>query len=140
MDLVDHERVVPGDVAILEPAPRDAGGDYHHVPAGRLRCGLALAVHHAHAEVGFREDSLRDRSDGERLTRAGARDYPEALPLPRQPANLLTVLALEQRLDMESERELDRLTRCSGGCDDDDASAWGLRGQERLAIGRQITV
>ena len=80
MDLVDDQGVVRTDVAILEPAAGDPRGDDHHVPAGRLRGGLAFAVHHADAEGRRVEERVRDGAHGQGLPRPGPGDDPEAGP------------------------------------------------------------
>jgi len=50
------------------------------------------------------------------------------------------MLALENRLDAESERELDCLARRPRRSDDDDAPGRRLCGDERLVIGREVVI
>ena len=81
VDLVDDEGVASGDEIVLEPAAGDSGRHDHHVPAGRLRRGLALPVDHPDPER-LPQDRLRDRPDAERLAGAGAGHDAEALADP----------------------------------------------------------
>ena len=140
VDFVDDERIGGMDVAILEPATRNAGGDDHHVPCRRFRCGFALAVHHPHTQVGGAENRLGDRADGERLTGAGAGDDAEPVPAGGEPPELLAAGALEECVDVKPHREFDRLARRACGRDDDDAAGGRLRREKALAIGGQIAV
>ena len=50
------------------------------------------------------------------------------------------MLALQQRVEVQLHRELDRFTRGARGCDDDDAACRWLRGREGFAIGRKIVI
>src|SRR6516162_8602957 len=140
MDLVHEQRVAREDVAALEPAPRDAGGDDHHVPRRRLRRRLALAIDDAHAQLVRAEDRLGDRADRERLPRARAGDDAESRARAREIANLRAVLALEERLEPQVHRQLDRLARRAGRRDDDDASRRRFSGEERFVIWWEVVV
>ena len=65
---------------------------------------------------------------------------PNPLPERGQVADLGAVLPLEQRVEMQAERELDRLAGGAGGGDDDDP-ALGMRGVAvGLGIGREMVV
>ena len=139
VDLVHHDGVVPGDQVVLEPAPRDSGGDDDDVPRRRLRRRLALPVDHAEGER-LAQDGLGDRPDAERLAGAGAGHDAEGLPLPGPFAQLLPVLPLEQRVHVEPERQLDRLAGGARRGDDDDAAA-GMGGSPvRFGIDREVVV
>jgi len=50
------------------------------------------------------------------------------------------MFALEERLDVEPERDLDRLARGSRRRDDDDAPGRRLRRDERSVVGRKGSV
>src|SRR5205823_3716639 len=134
MDLVHHEGVACRDQAVLEPAARDPGGDDHDVPGRRLGRRLALAVHYADLERRAQHGG-GDRPDGERLARARRRDDAEAASRSRKAANIVAVLAAEQRVDLEAHRQLDRLARgpCRG--DHDDAPGRWFGGEEGGGIG-----
>src|SRR3954466_1581281 len=106
MDLVDDERVGHEDVAILEPAPRDARRDDDDVPRRRFRSRLALAIHDADLELRA-EDLFSDRPDRQCLPRPGSRDDTEASPAPCELADAIAVLTFEEGLDVQTERELD---------------------------------
>ena len=82
------------------------------------------------------EDLLGDRADGERLSRARSGDDAEALAADaRELAHARAVVLLEKRLDVEPDRELDRLARRARRRDDDDASGRRLGADERVVIG-----
>ena len=140
MDLVHDDGVAPGDEVVLEPPAGDAGGDDHHVPARRLRGRLALAVDDA-VPQGLAQHRLGDGTDAERLSRAGPRDDAETLPDAGQGPDLLAVLPLEQRLEPQAQRQLDRLAGGAGRRDDDDPALgmWcvlvgvGIRGEMMVA-------
>ena len=80
VDLVDDERVAGKNVAVLEPAARDAGGDDDDVPTWRVGCRFALPIDDADAEVGRSEQLLGDRPYRERLPRTGAATDQEGQP------------------------------------------------------------
>ena len=135
MNLVDDERVLRQDVAILEPAARDAGGDDHHVPRRRFRRGLAFAVHDTDAQIGGAKDRLGDRTNGEGLAAAGAGHDAKAFAARRQAAHIGAPGALEIGLNVQPHRELDGLAGRAGGGDDDHAPGGRLGGRVGLAIG-----
>ncbi len=139
MDLIDDECVVGGNEIVLKPAPGDAGGNDHDVPRGRLGSRLPLAVHHPDAEPGV-EDGLRDRADGQCLTRSGTGDDAEAGAGRGESSDVIPVTSLQQRLDVEPTRQLYRLARRARRGNDDDAPGWGLGPAKRIAIRRQIVV
>src|ERR671912_1148832 len=130
MDLVDDEGVLRKDVAILEPASCDPRRHDHDGPGRRVGCRFALAVDDADSQLGGAEDRFGDRTNGERLPGAGARDDAEALPAARELADLVAMLTLEDGLDVKSERQLDRFARRARGRDDDDAAGRRLGGDE----------
>ena len=140
VDLVDDERVALQDVAVLEPAPRDAGGDDDDVPARRIGRGFALAVDHADAKVRGAEQLFRDGSDRERLAGSGAGHDAEAAAGAREFAHAGTEVLFEVRLDVESDGELDGLAGRARGRDDDDASRRRLSPDEGLVVGRKVLV
>ena len=134
MDLVHDQGVPVGDEPVLEPAPRDAGGDDDDVPGGRLGRRLALAVHHPDFER-CAKDGLGDRPDGEGLAGPRRGHDPEPLARRRETPDVAAVLAIEQRFDVQGHRELDRLARRPGRGDDDHPPGGGFRREERLRIG-----
>jgi len=50
------------------------------------------------------------------------------------------MLAFEERVDVQAERDLDRLTRRARRGDDDHAAGWRVRSDERAVIGRERAV
>jgi hypothetical protein len=140
VDLVDDERVARGDVAVLEPAARDPRRHDHDIPAGSFGGCLALAIDDADTKVGGAKDGFRDRADGECFPGAGAGDYSEALPFAGELEDLASVLALEERVEMQANRELDGLARGARGRDDYDAAGRRLRGREGFAIRREVVI
>jgi len=128
------------DVAILEPAPRDAGGDDDDVPRRRVGRRFALTVDHADAKVGGAENLLGDGTDGERLPRPGTGNDAKAAAGAGELPHARTVVLLEVRLDVESHRELDRLAGGSRGCDDDDAPGGRLGPDECGVVGREVLI
>src|SRR4051812_7724104 len=106
MDLVDDERVGHEDVAILEPAPRDARRDDDDVPRRRFRGRLALAIHDTDLELRA-QDLFSDRSDRQRLPRPRSGDDAETAPTSCELADAIAVLTFEEGLDVQTERELD---------------------------------
>ena len=105
MDLVDDQGIPAGDQVVLEPAPGDPGGHDHHVPGRSLGGRLPLPIHHADPER-LLQDRLGDGTDAERLARPGARHDSEPAGRGGQVADLLSVLPLEERVEVETEREL----------------------------------
>ncbi len=106
----------------------------------RLGRGFTLAIDDADLQAGGSKDLLGNRADRERLPRAGTRDDAESLAGPRQLANARAVMLLEERLDVEAERQLDRLARRARRRDDDDAPGRRLGANERVVIGREPVV
>src|SRR5712671_800201 len=104
MDLVHYQRIGRKYVTVLEPAARDSGRDHDHVPAWRLRCRFALAVHDPYFQSVRAENRLRDRAHGECLTSACAGDEPKTLSGGGEIADLRSVLFLEDRRDSQAER------------------------------------
>ena len=155
VDLVDHQRVLRTDVAVLEPPSRDSGRDDHDVPRGRFRRRLAFTVDHADPQFRGAEQRVRDGADRERLARAGTRDDPEAAadaaaasrPGSRfllakflgERGELGAVRAPERGLEIQSEREFDRFAGGARGRDDDQA-ARRARSHERVVVGREVRV
>ncbi len=139
VDLVHDDGVARGDQVVLEPAPRDAGGHDDHVPARRVRGGLALAVDDADLER-LAQDRFGHGPDGERLARPGPGNDPEGLPGPGQLADLLPVLTLEHRLQVEAQGQLDRFAGGPGRGDDDDASGRMGGVPVGVGIGRKVVV
>src|ERR1043166_9298312 len=135
MNLIDDERVGLEDVAFLEPAARDAGGDDDDVPRGRLWRSLPLAIHHADPQVRVTDNFLRDRPDRERLAGAGAGDDAETAARTRELAHPVTVMRLEVGLDVKLDGQLDRFAGCARRGDHDDPTAWRFRGDECLVLG-----
>ena len=148
VDFVDHQRVLRTDVAVLEPAPRNAGGDDDDVPRRRLGRRLALAVDHADAQLVGGQHDLGDGLDAQRL--AGTRPRHDAKPrTPRR--RRLVCQALGERaqafavglpqdgLDVERERQLDRLARGARGGNDDDAPA-GPAANKVFAVAREVRI
>src|SRR6185312_8493293 len=140
VDFIDDQRVRGANVVVLEPAPRYAGSDDYDVPRRRFRSRLALAVHDAYAEIFRLEDRLGDRPDRERLAGSGAGDDPEPRAALGQSLNLRTVLTLEHSLQMERQRQLDRLAGRARGCDDDHPPIGRLGSHERFVVRRQVAV
>ncbi len=133
VNLVHDQRVARGDQPVFEPAARDPGRDDHHVPGRGLRGGLALAVHDPHPERRG-EDRLRDRPDRERLAGPRRRHDPEAPCRGRQSMDIRPVLARQQGLEIEPQRQLDRLARRPRRGDHDDAARGGFGGEEGVGI------
>ena len=98
----------------------------------------------AHEEVGVHIRTLEpeptvlgDRTDGERFSGAGARDDAESLPRSRQLTHARAVLLFEERLDVQTQCELDGLAGSARRRDDDDASGARLGGDECVTIRRE---
>ena len=139
MDLVNHHRVVVIDVAVLEPAPRDAGGDDDHVPLRGVGCRLALAIDDPDDQL-LTENRLGDRSDRKRLACARAGNDAEPASARGEFTHACTVVNLEVRLEIQRERELDGLARRTGRCNDDDAPTLRARRPERFRVWREVSV
>src|SRR6185503_8147346 len=86
------------------------------------------------------EYRLSHRADGERLSGAGAGDDAESFAGARELANLCAVFALEERLQVQTDRDLDRLARRTRGRNDDDAPRRRLGRNERVVIRRKPVV
>ena len=140
VDLVHDQGVGGQNVAILEPAAGDAGGDDDDVPARSLGRGLPLAIDHAHAKVGGAEDRLRDGANGEGFSGAGAGDDAEAVATRGQPPQIDAAGALEKGVEVQADGEFDGLARGACGCDDDDAAGTRLGREVGLAVGRQKAI
>ena len=130
VDLVDDDRIAVGDKTVLKPAPGNPGRHDDHVPIGGVGRGLPLAVDHADVER-LLQNRFRDRTDRQGLPGPRARHDPEATSRSRQLPDLLAVLPLEQRIQVQAHRELDRLAGRTRRRNDDDAP----RGMGRVAIG-----
>src|SRR5258706_13362622 len=74
------------------------------------------------------------------LPRPRPRHDAEALPRRRQLADVVAVLALQQRVEMQRQRQLDGLARGAGGGDHDDPPSWGLGGEEGLGVGGEKVI
>src|SRR6185437_1575228 len=138
VDLVDDDRVRGEDVVLLEPTARDSRRDDDEIPGRRLRRCLAFAIDHADAQIGRAENLLGDRANGERLSGAGARDDAEPATrsvAARQLAHARAVALLEEGVDVQFDRELDRLAGRARRRDDDHPSSRRLRLDERLMVG-----
>jgi hypothetical protein len=121
VDLVDDDDVRLVDHVVLQPPPRDPRGDDDDVPRRRLGRRLALAVHHADAQL-LAHDGLGDGADRERLAGAGAGHDAEALAAAGQLADLVAVLAFDDGGHAgELHAQLDGLARRTRGRDDDHA-------------------
>ena len=140
VDLVHDQRVARQDVAVLEPAARNARGDDDDVPGRRLGRGFPLAIDHADAQVGRPKQLFGDRSDRERLARPRSGDDAEAAPRARELTHARAEVLLEICLDVESDGELDGLARRAGRCDDDHATRGWLSPDERFAVGGKVLV
>jgi hypothetical protein len=140
VDLIHHDRVVPGDQVILEPAPGDAGGDDDDVPGGRLGGGLPLPVDDAHPQR-LPENRLRHRPDAEGLAGPGAGDDAESLAARRPFPQFGAVFPLQDGVDVgQPEGQLDGLAGGPGGGDDDDAPLGGALPPEGVGIGGEEVV
>jgi hypothetical protein len=104
---------------------------------GVLGCRFPFPVHHSRAQGFGAKDLLGDGSDGERLARAGPGHNAESLPTAGQLPDLSAVLSFEQRVDVQAQRQLDRLARRARGRNDDDAPGRRLRRYESGVIGRE---
>ncbi len=140
MDLVDDQGIPGQNVAILEPPPRDTGGDDDDVPGRQFRRRFALAIDDAHPQVGRAENGFRDRSHGERFPRAGSGDDTESLSRGSELEDLLAMLALENGVEMKSKSEFDCLARSARRRDDENTPRRRLGGDERVVVGREVTV
>src|SRR5262249_22017218 len=136
VDLVDDECVGREDVALLEPASRDAGRYDDDVPRRGLGRRFALAVDNADLERRGLEDLFGDRPNRERLARAGTGNDAEPLLRPSELADASAVALFEKCLDVQSDGELDGLTRRARRRDDDHAPGRRLGFDERLVIGK----
>ena len=76
----------------------------------------------------------------ERLAGPGARHDAEASPVRGQVADLLPMLPLEQRVEVETERQLDGLAGGAGRGDDDDPPLGMRRVAVSVGIGRKVMV
>src|SRR5690242_3579952 len=133
MDLVDDEGIGREDVAILEPAPRDARRDDDDVPRRRFRRRLALAIDDADLELRL-QDLFGNRPDRQRFPSARSGDDAEASAAARELADASTMFPLEERLDVETERELDRFAGGARWRDDDHSPRGRLELHECIAI------
>ena len=140
VNFIHDERVARQDVAVLEPATRDAGGDDDDVPARRVGRRLALAIDHAHAQYGRAQQFFGDRSNRERFSRSGTGDDAKSSARARQLAYSRSEVFLEVRLDVESDGELDRLAGRTRGGDDDDASRRRFSPHECFVVGGEVLV
>ena len=122
VDLVDDERVAGENVAILEPPPRDPCRHDDHVPRRGIGGGFPLSIHDADPQISRAQYLLGDRPDRERLARSSSGDDTESLAAARELTHARAVVSLEKRLDVEAQRELDRLARGARRRDDNDAS------------------
>jgi hypothetical protein len=139
VDLVHHQRVLSGDEVVLEPPACNAGRDDHHIPERSFRRRLALAVHDTNAE-GLLQDRLGDRTDAQCLADAGARHDAEALALTGPAPEFLPVLALQHRVEMQPEGQLDRLAgRTRRGNDDDPPVGMGCLTKD-FGIEREVVI
>ena len=139
VDLVHYQGVMPRDQVVLEPPARDAGGDDHHVPRGRFGRGLALPVHHPDPEW-LLQDRLGDGADAEGLADAGPGNDAESAATGGPGPQLGAMLALEEGVEVQAQRQLDRFTRGARGRDHDDPSA-RMRGvSEGIGIRRKVMI
>src|SRR5438876_828870 len=99
VNLVHDERVPHGDEAILEPAARDSGRDDDDVPGRRFGRRFPLAIDDSDLQWCL-QNGLRHAADRECLAGARPGHDPEPLARAGKPANVLAVLALEQRLQV----------------------------------------
>ena len=121
MDLVDHDSVPGGDEIVLKPAPGNTGGHDDDVPTGRLRSRLPFPIHHSDRQRSP-ENRLGDGPYAQGLSGPGSCHDPESLSGCRQLTHIGTMLALEDRIEMQSKSELDGFTGRPGGRDHDDAA------------------
>src|SRR5262249_34457105 len=126
MDLVNDERVVTENVAVLEPSPSNTGGHDDHVPCRRLGGRLALAVHDADSQRGLK-DLFGDGTNRQGFSGACSGNDTKCSPTAGELAHLPTVLSLEERFDVQAERDFDRFARSARWGDNDYAPGRRLR-------------
>src|SRR4028119_2234128 len=122
MDLINDERVVWQDVAILKPAARNSGGHNDDVQAREFGRGLALTVHDSHLER-RPKDLLRDGADGECLPGARAGYDAEPLTTSCQLAHARSMRAFQVGVEVQANRDLDCLAGGARRRDHDDAAS-----------------
>ena len=134
VNFVDDERVLRGDETILEPAAGDSGRDDDDVPGRCLGGRFTLAIDDPDFQRCL-ENCFGHAADRERLAGACPRDNAEPLARSSKTANIVAVLALEQRLKVQAEGQLDGLA--GGPCrgDDDDSPGRRLGCEECLRVG-----
>jgi hypothetical protein len=140
VNLVYDQSVSRENVAILEPSPRNSGGDDDDIPRRCLGCRFPLAIDDAYTEILRSQNFFRDWTNGESLSGARPGNDSKSLPCPRQVSNLLAMLLLENRFDVKVEGQLDGLARGASWGNDDDAASRRLRGDECRAIRRKVLI
>jgi hypothetical protein len=142
MIFVGHDRVPAGNEIVLEPAPGNSRGDDDDIPARCCRRGFPLPVDHADVER-LPKDGLGDRPDTQGFSGPGTGDDSESDPACSPLPELVTVLTLQHRLEMQSHGQLDGLTGGPGRRDHDhpavrvNGSAVGLRIEGELVVPRR---
>ena len=140
MDLIDDQRVRRLNIAVLKPASRDAGRDDHDVPRRRLRRRFTLPVHDTGLQLGRPENRFGDGTNGQGLAGTRARHDAEALSTRREASQIVAACAFEERVEVQADREFDRLARRARRRDDDDAPSGRLGRNKGVAVGGEVTI
>ena len=122
MDLIDNEGVLRRNQPVLEPAPGDARGHDDHVPRRCFRGRLPFSIDHTDLQRRL-ENGLGHAADGECLAGARSSHDPKPPARSRKPANVVAVLAFQQCLEVEAQRQFYGLAGGTRGSDDDDAAS-----------------
>jgi len=133
VDLVYDQRVLRGDQAILEPTARDTGRDDHDIPGRRLGGGFSLTIDDSHFERRL-QNRLGHAPNRQRLPGPGAGHNPEPLTRAGEAANVVAMLPLEQRLQLQAQRQLDCFAGGARRCNDDHSPSRRLSSEECLGI------
>jgi hypothetical protein len=139
VDLIHDDRVTCGNQIVLKPAPGDAGGDDHDIPAGSFRGCFPLAIDHPDLER-LPQDLLGYGANPESLAGPGPCDDTERLALPGPLTQLGAVLPLQEGVHLDAERQLDRLAGGAGRSDDDNAALGMGRMAVSIGVRREMMV
>src|SRR5665213_1957004 len=139
VNFVNDQCVGGTDVVVLKPSARDARGDDDDIPRRSVRRSLALSIDDPDTKRFRLENRLGDGPDPERLSSSSARDDSESCTAFCEPLDLVPMLTLEHRIEMQPEREFDRLARRTSWRDNDDSSLRKISG-EAVAIWREVAV